>query len=51
MNYSVEFREKVIEEALSSGKGLRGLAEEFGIGYSTLGKWLRDYRNSGVRHW
>ena len=23
------------------------LAEEFGIGYSTLGKWLRDYRNSG----
>ena len=49
MNYSVDFREKVIEEALSSGKSLRVLAEEFGIGYSSLGKWLRDYRNSGVQ--
>ena len=49
MNYSVEFREKVIEEALSSGKSLRVLVEQFGVGYSTLGKWLRDYRNSGVQ--
>ncbi len=49
MNYSVEFREKVIEEGLHSGKSLRVLAEENGIGYSALGKWLRDYRNSGVR--
>lgn len=49
MNYSVGFREKVIDEALSSGKSLRVLAEEFGVGYSTLGKWLRDYRNSGVQ--
>ena len=47
--YSVGLREKVIEEGLSSGKSLRALAEEFGIGYSTLGKWLRDYRNSGVQ--
>ena len=49
MNYSVETQEKVIGEALSSGKSLRVLADEFGIGYSTLGKWLRDYRNSGVQ--
>ena len=49
MNYSVEFREKMIEEGLHSGKTLRVLAEEFGIGYSTLGKWLRDYRHTGVR--
>ena len=45
--YSVGFRDKVIEEGLNSGKSLRVLAEEFGIGYSTLGKWLREYRNSG----
>ena len=49
MNYSVEFREKVIEEALSSGKSLRVLVEQFGVGYSTLGKWLRDYRDLGVQ--
>ncbi len=49
MNYSVGFREKMIEEGLHSGKTLRVLAEEFGIGYSTLGKWLRDYRNTGVQ--
>jgi transposase len=49
MNFPLEFREKVIAEGLSSGKSYRVLAEEFGIGYSTLGKWLRDYRNSGVQ--
>lgn len=47
MNYSLEFRENVIAEGLSSGKSYRVLAEEFGIGYSTLGNWLRDYRNAG----
>ena len=47
MEYSVEFREQVIEKALSSGQGQEVLAEEFGIGRSTLQKWLRDYRNSG----
>jgi hypothetical protein len=49
MNFPLEFREKVIAEGLSSGKSYRVLAEEFGVGYSTLGKWLRDYRNSGVQ--
>ena len=47
MEYSVEFREQVIEKALSSGQGQGVLAEGFGIGRSTLQKWLRDYRNSG----
>ncbi len=45
--YSVGFREKVTAEALHSGKTLRVMAEEYGVGYSTLGKWIRDYRNSG----
>lgn len=47
--FPVEFREKVIAEALSSGKTQGELVEEFGIGFSTLGKWLRVYRNSGVQ--
>ena len=27
--------------------GVRGCAENFGIGYSTLTKWLKDFRESG----
>ena len=45
--YPVEFREKVILEALSSGKSHGVLVEEFGIGYLTLGKWLRVHRDLG----
>ncbi len=45
--YSAGFRENAIAQALGSGKTLRALAEEFGIGYSTLGKWVRTYRNTG----
>ncbi len=47
-NHSVGFQERAIEEALSSGKSHGVLAKQFDIGYSTLGKWSRDYRNSGV---
>jgi len=46
-SYSRGFKENVIAQALGSGKPLKVLAEEFGIGYSTLGKWLRDNRNRG----
>ena len=27
--------------------GVRGCAENLGVGYSTLGKWLKDFRESG----
>ena len=27
--------------------GVRGCAEKLGIGYSTLTKWLKDFRESG----
>ena len=27
--------------------GIRGCAENLGIGYSTLTKWLKDFRESG----
>ena len=28
--------------------GVRGCAENLGIGYSTLTKWLKDFRESGI---
>jgi len=45
--YSKGFKTNVIAQAVGSGKTLRVLAQEFGVGYSTLGKWLRDNRNRG----
>jgi transposase len=30
-----------------SDLGVRGCAENLGIGYSTLTKWLKDFRESG----
>ena len=47
--YSIGFKEKVIAEALNSGKTLRLMAEEYGVGYSTLGKWLREDKDSGAQ--
>ena len=29
--------------------GVRGCAENLGIGYSTLTKWLKDFREPGAR--
>ena len=39
----------MISETLSHSKdlGVRGCAENLGIGYSTLTKWLKDFRESG----
>ncbi len=47
MEYPVEFRETMIKKALSSNEPQDSVAEEFGIGRSTLQKWLRDYRHGG----
>ena len=49
MEYPEQFRQTVIEKALTSGVPQEALAEEFGIGRSTLQKWLRDYRHSGAQ--
>ena len=48
MEYPVEFRETVIKKALTSKATQDSVAEEFGIGRSTLQKWLRDYRHDGA---
>ncbi len=47
MEYPVELRETVIKKILTSNETQNSVAEEFGIGRSTLQKWLRDYRHAG----
>ncbi len=47
MEYPAEFRETVIKKVLSLNETQEVVAKEFGIGRSTLQKWLRDYRNAG----
>lgn len=44
MRYTKEFRDKVIERALSGGDLQETLAAEFGIGRSTIQYWLREHR-------
>lgn len=39
-----QFKEEAVKYYLDhKDLGLRGCSENLGIGYSTLGKWLRDY--------
>jgi transposase len=49
MEYPVELRETVIKKVLTSNETQDSVAEEFGIGRSTLQKWLRDYRHAEGR--
>jgi len=44
MQYSQEFRDKVIERVLSGRDSQETLAAEFGIGRSTIQYWLREHR-------
>jgi len=47
VQYSEELRDRVLHKALNSGLTQEALAQEFGIGRSTLQKWLRDNRDQG----
>jgi transposase len=47
MEYSKEFRAKVVERALARTDTQEVLAEEFGIGRSTIQNWVRQYRALG----
>ena len=44
MQYSEEFRAKIIERVLEGSDTHEALAEEFGIGRSTIQTWMRTYR-------
>lgn len=47
MQYSESVRNKVIERALSGEEKQEALAEEFGVGRSTIQNWLRSHRRRG----
>jgi transposase len=44
--YPTEFKTQAIQLALTSGKSRRVIADELGMGFSTLTTWLRQQRHS-----
>ena len=41
MGYSIQIKEAVLEKVLLGNKPHHEISQEFGIGRSTIGKWLR----------
>ena len=44
MKHSDEFKQEAVRIALTSGLSRERVAQDLGIGKSTLGKWLAQYR-------
>ena len=42
-----EFKREAVQLALSSGLSRAQVAEDLGVGKSTLGKWIMAYRQTG----
>ncbi len=40
-----EFRQEAVRVALTSGLSWKQVASDFGIGFSTLGRWLKEDRD------
>ena len=47
MGYPIQLKEAVIKKVLQGNKPQHEIAREFGIGRSTIGKWLREYKQNG----
>jgi len=47
MGYPVRLKESVLRQVLQGNKAQHEIAGEYGIGRSTIGKWLKDYRQKG----
>lgn len=48
IKYTEEFKREAVRIALTSGFPRDRVAEDLGIGKSTLGKWLSHYRPSSL---
>jgi transposase len=48
MKHSEEFKQEAVRIALTSGLSRERVAKDLGIGKSTLGKWLAQYRPSDL---
>ena len=44
MKHSEEFKQEAVRIALTSGLPLERVASDLGVGKSTLGKWVSQYR-------
>lgn len=49
MPYSKELRETVVKKALAGEQNQDAIAEEFGVGRSTVQNWLRQHRATGEK--
>jgi transposase len=47
MGYPIQLKQAVIKKALQGNTPQREIASEFGVGLSTIGKWLREYQHTG----
>jgi len=47
MGYPIQLKEAVLKKVLQGSKSRHEIAIEFGIGRSTIGKWLREYKQNG----
>jgi len=43
MGYPIQVQEAVIKKVLLGNKRQHEIAKEFGVGRSTIGKWLKEY--------
>jgi len=45
---STEFKQEVVRVALTSGLSRKQIASDFDIGFSTLGRWIKEERDQVV---
>ena len=43
---TLEFRQEVVRVALTSGLSRKQVASDFGIGFSTLSRWIKEERSN-----
>lgn len=48
MKYTEEFKREAVRIALTSGLSRQRVAKDLGVGKSTLGKWISQYRPADV---
>ena len=46
--HSEAVKKAVITKLLAGESTQKLISEEYGVGYSTVGKWLKSYRDSGI---
>ena len=50
MGYPIQLKTAVIKKLLQESTPQHEIASEFGVGLSTIGKWLREYKHNGNRN-